>query len=53
MPFELVDLIAQYKDSCLLATLLSISRLDLVLSEQSTLQRFLEALEDLRDEGLI
>ncbi len=53
MPFDLVDLLAQYKDSCLLATLLSTSRLDLIFSENAALQRFLEALEDLRDEELI
>lgn len=53
VPFTFDDLIDQYKDSCLLAVLMAVGRLDLVVSEQSTLERFFEALKDLRDENLI
>ncbi|CAL8072732.1 unnamed protein product [Orchesella dallaii] len=53
VPFEFMDFVDQYRSSCLLATLLSVGRMDLIVSEQSTLVRFFNALEDLQDEDLI
>jgi len=53
MPFTIDELIIEFSNSCLLAVIMAVASMDVVLMEETTQFRLLEAIKDLMAEGIL
>jgi len=53
MPFTIDELIIEFSNSCLLAVIMAVASMDVVLMEESTQFRLMEAIKDLITDGIL
>ncbi len=53
MPFTYEQLILEFSNSCLLSVIMAVASMDIVLMEESTQSRLLDAIADLMEDGIL